>query len=182
MLNRCILSSTGAILPRSVGALCGDKMLDAEFMPDEMHRHPIWKVCPLPRKDELADWRMFREKNRLLPLGGRFLCALRHADCSAGGIRDATPRADYLEKFQCCTVHAVDYTIYGSFYTLTQIKMSFIEKFVRGVSLQRTDFAAAVDDSEIRVASNPTPSSLRVGSNSTSMPTTLKDSRAASTS
>ena len=33
--------------------------------------------------------------------------------------------------------------------------MSFIEKFVRGVGLQRTDFAAAVDDSEIRIASTP---------------------------
>jgi len=76
----------------------------------------------------------------------------------------------------------LDYTICGSFYTPTQSKMSFIEKFVCGVGLQRTDFAAAVDDSEIRVASNPTPSSLRVGSNSTSVPTTLKDSRAASTS
>ena len=115
MLNRRILARTRTILSRAVGALGGDKMLNAEFMPHKMHRHPIWKVCPLPRKDELADWRMFREKNRLLPLGGRFLCALRHADCSAGGIRDATPRADYLEKFQCCTVHAVDYTICGSF-------------------------------------------------------------------
>jgi len=76
----------------------------------------------------------------------------------------------------------LDYTICGSFYTPTQRKMSFIEKFVRGGGLQRADFAATVDDSEIRVASNPTPSSLRVGSNSTSVPTTLKDPPAASTS
>ena len=115
MLNRCILSSTGAILPRSVSALSGDKMLNPEFMPHKMYRHPIWKIRPLPGEDELSDRRVFRKKNSLLPLGGRLLRPLWHTDRCAGGIRDTAPRAEHLEKFQCCTVHAVDYTIYGSF-------------------------------------------------------------------